>query len=445
MVRIGRSLIAAIAVVSGVVVCAAPAAAAPAGLDASYGSGGVVQLAPPLPAGLFPARYPLAQAAFARDGSAYATEAVSTCESNSSPGPCKHEIRLFRYQKNGALDSGFGGSGSVTVPYGTERIAADAKGRVLVATRTETGGRIERLLPSGRRDRSFGRGGWVRLKGFKSLIEFLLPAGHGRVLLGVTEGLGGDPGASGKRLTLFRLLPNGRLDRSFARHGRGRYVLALPSLETRIAIGRRGSILLLGSPCCEGFRPIYRISRRGRLDAEFDAAARRALQRLNAFGPIEPTAIVPRPGGGVDLLGITGNVYADPQSARGFELRLAADGRLDRQFGQRGARSLPLPIAAASPGVGGATIAVAQVEETVTVLRLLAGGAPDPAFGGRSGVQVPLPGAGVTPQPLAGARVGLFGNGFRFCNEPTCVIAPYLARFIEASPSRRAAKKGGRK
>ena len=45
-------------------------------------------------------------------------------------------------------------------------------------------------------------------------------------------------------------------------------------------------------------------------------------------------------------------------------------------------------------------------------------------------------GFGVEPQPLAGGRVGLFGDGFRLCSEPTCVTAPYLARFIEASPSR---------
>ena len=103
-----------------------------------------------------------------------------------------------------------------------------------------------------------------------------------------------------------------------------------------------------------------------------------------------------------------------------------------------------MPIAAASRGVGGGTIAVAQVEETVTVLRLLADGTPDPDFGGGSGIQVPQPGYRTTPQPLADARVGIFGDGYRLCNQPTCVTAPYLARFIEASPSRPASKKGGR-
>ncbi len=442
--RIGRSLvIAVLAAVSGAL-CTVPAAAAPVGLDGSYGSGGLVKLVPPLPSGLHPVLYPLIKAVFARGGSAYATEAVSTCEFTYSVGSCQHGIRLFRYDKNGAVDFAFGDSGSVTLPDRTELITADAGGRALVAVGTKPGGRVERLLPSGRPDTSFGRSGSVGLKGFKGLISFLAPAGRGRILVGVSEGLPEASEAPARRLTLFRLLPNGRLDRSFAGDGRGSYALALPYVETRFAIDRRGSILILGGLCCEGFRPLYRISPKGKLDTGFDANARGALQRLNAFSQPEPAALVSRPDGGVEILGATGGIYLNPKTAQGFELRLRADGRLEKRFGERGARSLPLPIAAASPGVGGGTVAVAKVEEAVTVLRLLADGAPDPAFGGGSGIQVPQPGFGIEVQPLAGARVGLFGNGFRLCSEPTCVNMPYLARFIEASPSRSASKKGDR-
>lgn len=441
--RIGRSLVIAVLAVVGGALCTVPAVAAPVGLDASYGSSGLVQLAPPLPSGLHPVRYPLIKAVFARGGSAYATEAVSACEFDYSVGSCQHGIRLFHYGKNGAVDSAFGNSGSVALPYQTELIAADAGGRALVAIRAKPGGRVERLLPSGLPDRSFGRGGSVGLRGSKGPISFLAPAGRGRILVGVNEGDLPEAEYPAERLTLFRLLPNGRLDRSFAGDGGGSYALALP-YETQFAIDRRGSILILGGLCCEGFRPVYRISPKGKLDTGFNANARGALQRLNAFTRPEPTALVPRPDGGVEILGATGGIYFNPKTAQGFELRLQADGRLEKRFGERGARSLPLPIAAASPGVGGGTIAVAEVEETVTVLRLLADGAPDLAFGGGSGIQVPQPGFGIVAQPLAGARVGLFGNGFRLCSEPTCVNVPYLARFIEALPSRPASKKGGR-
>lgn len=442
--RIGRSLVIPVLAIVGGAFCTVPAAAAPVGLDASYGSGGLVQLVPPLPSGLHPVRYPIIKAAFARSGSAYATEAVSACEFDFSVGSCPQGIRLFHYSKNGAVDSAFGGSGSVALPYRTELIAADAGGRALVAIRTKTGSRVERLLPSGRPDRGFGRGGSVGLKGFKGLISFFAPAGRGRILVAVSEGLPEASEAPARRLTLFRLLPNGRLDPSFAGDGQRSYALALPYFETRFAIDRRGSILILGGLCCEGFRPVYRISPKGRLDTGFNANARGALQRLNAFPRPEPAALVPRPDGGVEVLGATGGIYPNPKTAQGFELRLGADGRLEKRFGERGARSLSLPITAASPGDGGATIAVAKVEETVTVLRLLADGAPDPAFGGGSGIQVPQPGFGIEAQPLAGARVGLFGNGFRLCSEPTCVSMPYLARFIEASPPRPVSEKGGR-
>ena len=116
--RVDRSLVMAVLAVVGWGVCAAPAAAAPVGLDASYGSGGLVHLAPPLPAGLFPARYPSIEAVFAPDGSAYVTEHVSTCDIDYGVGPCQHGVRLFRYRKSGALDSGFGDSGSVALPEG---------------------------------------------------------------------------------------------------------------------------------------------------------------------------------------------------------------------------------------------------------------------------------------------------------------------------------------
>ena len=107
------------------------------------------------------------------------------------------------------------------------------------------------------------------LKGFKGEISFLAPTGRGRILVGVTEGLPEASEAPAKRLTLFRLLPNGRLDRSFAKDGRGSYTLALPYFEhSGIVIDRRGSILILGSLCCEGFRPVYRISPKGKLDTD---------------------------------------------------------------------------------------------------------------------------------------------------------------------------------
>ena len=442
--RVDRSLVMAVLAVVGWGVCAAPTAAAPVGLDASYGSDGLVHLAPPLPSGLFPARYPSIEAVFAPDGSAYMAEHVSTCDSITALVHASQVSGSSDIAKAVPSTPGSAAPARSLSREGTELIAADAGGRVLVVTRSETGGKIKRLLPSGRPDKSFGRGGSVGLKGFKGEISFLAPTGRGRILVGVTEGLPEASETPAKRLTLFRLLPNGRLDRSFAKDGRGSYTLALPYFEhSGIVIDRRGSILILGSLCCEGFRPVYRISPKGKLDTGFDAAARVALQRLDAFTNVEPTALVPRPGGGVDVLGRTGNFYLNEKTAFGFELRLRANGSLDKRFGEHGAQSLLMPIAAASPGIAGGTIAVAQVEETVTVLRLLADGSPDPAFGGGSGIQVPQPGLGITPQPLTDARLGLFGNGFRICNQPTCINAPYLARFIEASPSQPPSKQGG--
>lgn len=53
--RIRRSLVTVVLAGAGGGFHTVPAGAAPPGLDGSYGSGGLVQLAPPLPAGLHPA------------------------------------------------------------------------------------------------------------------------------------------------------------------------------------------------------------------------------------------------------------------------------------------------------------------------------------------------------------------------------------------------------
>ena len=101
--RIGRSGVIAVLAVAGAALSPVAAVAAPVGLDTSYGAAGLVKLAPPIPSGLYPIHYPLIQAVFARDGSAYATQAVSACEIDSSAA--EHGVRLFHYGRNGALDS----------------------------------------------------------------------------------------------------------------------------------------------------------------------------------------------------------------------------------------------------------------------------------------------------------------------------------------------------
>ncbi|MFN8218228.1 MAG: hypothetical protein U0R71_16680 [Solirubrobacterales bacterium] len=435
-------LIAALAVLIALG-CAAPAAASRPGLDRSYGRGGIVQLAPPLPPGVFPQRYSSIGAAFARDGSAYASEAVSTCDQEQYGASCQGGTRVFHYLTNGSLDPAFGDAGSVGLPEWVSTIAADASGRALVAVRVQQRWRVERLLPSGQPDASFGNQGSVGLGDLRDSVYLLAPAGQGRILVGAVGLLSGPSESPLRQVTLFRLLPDGRPDRSFAGDGRASYRLGVSPLELPISIGRHGSILILGDLCCEGFHPVYRISSKGRLDTAFDAAARGAEQRLTGFGETEPSAIVSRADGSTDVLGSVGNPFSARGASGGFELRLLPSGRLDKSFGERGAQQLKLPVAAASPGVGGGTMAVSQIGETVTVRRLLADGTPDRSFAGGGGVEAPQPGRGVTLQPLAGGRVGLFDNGYRLCDEPACVTAPYLARFIEPSPPRRQGRKGG--
>ncbi|MBE2320813.1 hypothetical protein DVA67_032945 [Solirubrobacter sp. CPCC 204708] len=219
-------------------------------------------------------------------------------------------VTLWRFERDGRPDLGYGGDGTVEVPelraawemiverdgrvYAIEPrrlVGLDASGKPLPGF-TRTGlpwpaghyderwidgfarGRdgtftilgsdsgyelpfVARLRPNGRLDRRFAaRGFFARHRTFKSEIEFsaVTVDRRGRVLFG------GSVFADGYVAALYRLTARGRLDRTFARRGIKEFRLGRPagidigrSTIGHIAVDRRGRIVVAGNVYDEDF------------------------------------------------------------------------------------------------------------------------------------------------------------------------------------------------
>jgi len=138
---------------------------------------------------------------------------------------------IYRYRADGSPDRSFGHAGRLVL-FGPRRrrsaaraLAAQPDGRVLIAGSMglrpgrHAGGRaasLARLLPDGRLDRSFGRGGWATLPAGLARLDAVVPSGGG-ILAG-----GRSPRGGKITETLLRLRTDGRPDRSFGRGGAAR-------------------------------------------------------------------------------------------------------------------------------------------------------------------------------------------------------------------------------
>ena len=158
---------------------------------------------------------------------------------------------IYRYRADGSPDRSFGRGGRLIL-FGPGRrrsaaraLVAQPDGRVLIAGSMglhpgrHAGGRVAwlaRLLPDGRLDRSFGSGGWATLPAGLARLEAVVPSGGG-ILAG-----GQSPRGGKITETLLRLRTDGRPDRSFGRGGAARR-----SWRNAIGLGVRDHLSILVS------------------------------------------------------------------------------------------------------------------------------------------------------------------------------------------------------
>jgi hypothetical protein len=400
-------------------IAAAPASASSAGLDRSYGQGGVAALALPASAG-FAA---ISQIAPAPDGSAYALGVRRTCGTTA----CEETGTLYRFDANGTLDGAFGGTGAVVLPVGRfgYRLAVDPAGRALVAALGTSTVDVRRFATDGALDGGFATS-TLPCECADSEVT-LEPAPRGRTLVVVQRFAAPQHEGGNAHISLFRLLGDGLPDPGFGGSGAVGIGIGARGPATSVALTRKGAILLAAVDCCSGSRPyVLRVSAAGKLDTRFGTLAGRSLRRLSKLGEFpELKTLVPRPNGTLDLVGSV-------PGGHGFDLRLRGDGRLAR-FGRNGLVGLPFAIEGAVLG-GGAIFAVGSggSEGGYRAFRILGNGTLDPHFGGRSGIEVPVEGSGVGVASLSGGRAVVTDLGQHECRY-SCTVTPAIARFLEGA------------
>jgi uncharacterized delta-60 repeat protein len=427
-----KSLLLLLVACALVLVQAGLAGAAPrAGLDRSYGSQGIADIGSQ------------AGGAATEAWAAFGDGATVVLRSRWECGQprCTRSLTMQHYASNGEFDQSFGaGSGAVTIAQRLTTpirsgLAVDPEGRILASWGTTGIAVVTRFNADGSLDPSFGAGGSVSLpcpcgEGEGSAGVVLLPGG--KVLLHRIGRNPQDPGVDA--LTLWRLLPDGALDPSFAGGApEGASIDFHYGAAPRFfAAAPNGSLLLAGGPgCCEENRHayLYRVSGKGKLVHGFMANAAHSLQALPDFGEAAISSLIVRGSGRIDLLG------SKAVGGGGYLFRLRADGRRDRGFGKRGLNQLAWPIVTAAGDSGGGTLVVDQdtVRGALVVHRLFPNGRVDRRLGGALGAAafgVPiLNGLEAVTTPRGRALV--FVGGTPECRYGNCEQKPRLAMFQE--------------
>lgn len=404
------------------------ASAAQSGLDRSYGDNGVVTVSPHLSG--YELQGVLGMNA-AWDGSAYAL--VGGLLGCKAPSGCEADLYLHRYLPDGSLDLGFEGPPNgvlVKKGYSGElTIGVDNEGRPLVALAEGGGFVVRRWTTSGSLDTGFGAGGEVTIPcGCSEMAPHFVFGADGKiVVIGARKGSEG--GGARSSVMVSRLLPDGRFDGSFGRGGRIQLALASQEPPRRFALGRGGFVYLAGIGCCNSASSyLLRLSQRGKLDKRFDARAARSLARLaKVTGGYEQPgrALILRPHGRIDLLG-------RGRGDTGFALRLRADGRVERRFAHHGLRTIGLPVTDAALVGGGKSFVVGETEsgEGALAFQLLPNDRVDRSFGAGKGVRVPgsVGDIGLGVAALSGSRALVIDIGVHECRQ-SCPPTPKLVRF----------------
>lgn len=234
-------------------------------------------------------------------------------------------------------------------------------------------------------DASFGRNGreLFRLGGNGSAPKQALPYPGGRTLISL-ELFGPDEPA------IVRLRPNGLLDRSFGNDGRAAIGSALAEIAD-IAVQPNGRILAVGARGGGSHKVTEAVAIRllpnGRLDRSF---ARKGVKVVNLVGTFQQaTAVAAMPNGSILLGGADGYVSRDGAPNPSFIVRLREDGRTDTGFAVGGRLQLPTSAAASDldPTAGGSALVSVGLADPV-LRKLEPDGSFDPAFGEGGSVEI---------------------------------------------------------
>lgn len=349
----------------------------------------------------------------------------------------------------GRLDPSFGKGGKAIVAFPAENagdvgikyalpfqftaghlvMAPTPGGKIVVAGST----RLARLLPNGRLDRSFGRGGLVtiaRPPGMSFVLAGLAVDSQGRILVGGSARplpASSTPDPLLSSAMVMRFGSNGAVDGSFGSGGTvisdfgikppeigaTRYKGAAVGLRS-ITVDSLGRPLVTGGSVtkvinCSGTETaistgfVGRLTESGALDTSFGEGG---LRQVSDFSTFEQGSLFP--GGGLFAVALAkpkcaGEGGGPPVVLTGF----GSEGALDPGFGFAGFRAIGYPKAPVATVASSGKIVLLGARERgrQLVMRLLPNGAADPSFGRIGRIQL------VGPEHAALAALALDARG----------------------------------
>ncbi len=293
----------------------------PAGeLEPGFGDGGIVVEREPSPSSA-------AAHALGVDGRGRILVAGGT-DAGLADGPAgSPENAVFRYLPGGGLDTSYGqGLGYLRVPE-TGELAVDRDGAVVVSS-SQTPLQLTRVTPAGEIDTAFGEEGTTILPSPRHgarLASLVLLPGGGIVAAGTM------PGKS--RIAVFRARADGSPDRAFGRDGFALFAFGQGrrSEVGQMTVDPRGRILIVGSVGVSSHETLaaMRILPTGRLDRRF---GRHGVTHLRAGRRSLASAVQLQADGEILIGGRAWHrsVLSD------LLLRLRSSGGLDRRFAHGG-------------------------------------------------------------------------------------------------------------
>jgi uncharacterized delta-60 repeat protein len=303
-------------------------------LDASFGSGGIVNL---VPGGNVVLAFGFFALSIQSDGKIVAAAAGA---SRTQP-----LMQAARVETNGSLDTSFGSGGftsAIVFPLESGNLALQPDGKILVASGLGNPSQMARFTSTGQLDTNFGSSGTINLAYPGPTQIAVQPSGRILVASGEAARLVNQAQPAPQAGTLTRYNSNGTLDKTFGSSGTAASVASASAL----LLQSDGNIVVAGSLTGKLSAPptandvafgIVRYSSNGAIDRSFGTRGV-AIADFGRNAPVSGAfALAIQSNDDLVAAGAAGGTILDNKIVSSFGLtRFTSAGNLDTTFGSKG-------------------------------------------------------------------------------------------------------------